>query len=122
MLLNEGWSICAVNSRGCAGSMITSEVLHNSRATWDFRPVVTWFKLKFLNRPLFGLGFSPLHCGEEGERRLLKTAVVFSKLSNLEVVSRALLQTHIGDLAMLRRVKRHWFVNKVLFGELQESK
>jgi hypothetical protein len=60
MLLNEGWSICAVNSRGCAGSMITSEVLHNSRATWDFRPVVTWFKLKFLNRPLFGLGFSPL--------------------------------------------------------------
>ncbi|CAH0027084.1 unnamed protein product [Clonostachys rhizophaga] len=43
-LLNEGWSICVVNSRGCAGSKITSEVLYNARATWDFRQVVTWFQ------------------------------------------------------------------------------
>ncbi|CAG9990995.1 unnamed protein product [Clonostachys byssicola] len=107
-LLREGWSICVVNSRGCAGSKITSEVLYNARATWDFRQVVAWFKLKFPNRPLFGLGFSlganmlTNYCGEEGERCLLKAAVVCSNPFNLEVVSRALLRTYIGKFAYLR--------------------
>lgn len=34
-----GWEICVVNSRGCAGSKITSGVLYNARATWDIRQV-----------------------------------------------------------------------------------
>lgn len=34
-----GWDVCVVNSRGCAGSKISSGVLYNARATWDVRQV-----------------------------------------------------------------------------------
>lgn len=36
-LPEQGWEICVVNSRGCAGSKITSGILYNARATWDIR-------------------------------------------------------------------------------------
>ena len=55
---DEPWEVAVVNSRGCAGSSITSGVLFNARATWDIRQVVLWAREKFPNRPLFGLGFS----------------------------------------------------------------
>lgn len=58
-LMGEGgWEICVINSRGCAGSKITSGMLYNARATWDIRQTVTWLRKTFPNRPLFGLGFS----------------------------------------------------------------
>ena len=57
-LVDAGWEACVVNSRGCAGSQITSGILFNGRATWDIRQCVRWLKRKFPNRPLFGLGFS----------------------------------------------------------------
>lgn len=53
-----GWEACVVNSRGCAQHKITSSVLFNARATWDFRQTVKWLRKKFPNRPLFGIGFS----------------------------------------------------------------
>lgn len=53
-----GWEACVVNSRGCAMSKITSNVLYNARATWDVRQAVNWLREKFPNRPLFGIGFS----------------------------------------------------------------
>ncbi|EKG21022.1 AB-hydrolase YheT putative [Macrophomina phaseolina MS6] len=68
-----GWEACVVNSRGCAMSKITSNVLYNARATWDVRQVVSWLREKFPNRPLFGIGFSlganiiTNYIGEEGE-------------------------------------------------------
>ncbi|KAL9084730.1 MAG: hypothetical protein Q9159_005085 [Coniocarpon cinnabarinum] len=52
------WEACVVNARGCAGSAITSGVLFNARATWDFRQTVKWLRKRFPNRPLFGIGFS----------------------------------------------------------------
>lgn len=39
LLGDGGWEVCVVNSRGCAGSQITSGVLYNARATWDCRQV-----------------------------------------------------------------------------------
>lgn len=39
LLGDGGWEVCVVNSRGCAGSKITSGVLYNARATWDCRQV-----------------------------------------------------------------------------------
>ena len=57
-LIEVGWRACVVNSRGCAMSEITSEVLYNARATWDIRQTVKWLHERFPNRPLFGLGFS----------------------------------------------------------------
>lgn len=58
-LIGEGgWEACVVNSRGCAGSKITSGVLYNARATWDVRQTIKWLRKTFPNRPLFGLGFS----------------------------------------------------------------
>lgn len=39
LLDDGGWEVCVVNSRGCAGSKITSGVLYNARATWDLRQV-----------------------------------------------------------------------------------
>jgi predicted alpha/beta-fold hydrolase len=52
------WEACVVNSRGCAMHKITSTVLFNARATWDYRQMVKWLRGKFPNRPLFGIGFS----------------------------------------------------------------
>jgi uncharacterized protein len=58
LILEGGWEVCVVNSRGCNKSEITSGVLYNARATWDVRQLVKWLKQNFPNRPLFGLGFS----------------------------------------------------------------
>ena len=57
-LMQEEWEVCVVNSRGCAQSAITSEVLYNARSTWDVRQVVKWLAKMFPNRPLFAVGFS----------------------------------------------------------------
>lgn len=57
-LIENGWEVCVVNSRGCAKSKITSGLLYNARATWDMRQTVNWLRKTFPNRPLFGLGFS----------------------------------------------------------------
>jgi predicted alpha/beta-fold hydrolase len=53
-----GWEACVVNSRGCAMSKITSQILYNARATWDIRQTMKWLRKKFPNRLFFGLGFS----------------------------------------------------------------
>lgn len=97
-----GWEACVVNSRGCAMSKITSNVLYNARATWDVRQVVNWLREKFPNRPLFGIGFSlganimTNYLGEEGENCQLKAAVVCSNPWNLDVSSQALKNSWLG--------------------------
>ncbi|KAI9808689.1 MAG: hypothetical protein M1825_003841 [Sarcosagium campestre] len=97
-----GFEICVVNSRGCASSKVTSQVLYNARATWDVRQVVNWLRSKYPNRPLFGLGFSlgasilTTYIGEEGSSCALKAAVVCSNPWNLEVGSLALQRTWLG--------------------------
>lgn len=58
---DKRWEVCVVNSRGCAKSPITSGVLYNARATWDFRHV-SWTEIvrfmlgltTFVNRPSVG--------------------------------------------------------------------
>ena len=57
-MVEAGWEACVVNSRGCAMSTVTTEVLYNARATWDIRQVVKWLRKTFPNRPLFGIGYS----------------------------------------------------------------
>lgn len=39
LVADKRWEVTVVNSRGCAKSPITSAVLYNARATWDFRQV-----------------------------------------------------------------------------------
>jgi uncharacterized protein len=39
LMLEGGWEICVVNSRGCAMSTVTTGILYNARATWDIRQV-----------------------------------------------------------------------------------
>ena len=57
-LTDGDWEALVVNSRGCAGSKITSSILYNARATWDIRQVVKWCRKTWPNRPLFGIGYS----------------------------------------------------------------
>lgn len=52
------WEALVVNSRGCAGSKLTTPLLYNARSTWDVRQVVKWARKIWPNRQLFGLGFS----------------------------------------------------------------
>lgn len=52
------WEAIVVNSRGCAGSKITSSILYNARATWDVRQVVKWARQRWPKRKMFGIGFS----------------------------------------------------------------
>jgi len=56
--MKVGWEACVVNSRGCAMSSVTTDVLYNARATWDVRQTVKWLRMTFPNRPLFGVGYS----------------------------------------------------------------
>ena len=52
------WEALVVNSRGCAGSRITSSILYNARATWDVRQVVKWARKTWPKRPLYAVGYS----------------------------------------------------------------
>ena len=52
------WEALVVNSRGCAGSKVTTSILYNARATWDVRQIVKWCRKTWPKRPLFGIGFS----------------------------------------------------------------
>jgi uncharacterized protein len=52
------WEALVVNSRGCAGSKITSGILYNARATWDMRQTVKWCRKMWPKRKLFAVGFS----------------------------------------------------------------
>ncbi|CRJ92711.1 hypothetical protein BN1723_008524 [Verticillium longisporum] len=83
-------------------SKFTSGVLYNARATWDIRQMVNWFRKKFPNRPLYGLGFSlganmlTTYCGEEGPNCQLRAAVVCSNPFNLELANKSLQRTLLG--------------------------
>ncbi|EMC96169.1 hypothetical protein BAUCODRAFT_465314 [Baudoinia panamericana UAMH 10762] len=96
------WECIVVNSRGCAGSKITTSILYNARATWDLRQTVKWCRKRWPNRPLFGIGYSlganilTNYVGEEGASCLLSAAVVVSNPWKLEVSSLALQRTWIG--------------------------
>lgn len=52
------WEALVVNSRGCAGSKITTSILYNARATWDMRQTVKWARKMWPNRPIYGIGYS----------------------------------------------------------------
>lgn len=96
------WEALVVNSRGCAGSKITSGILYNARATWDVRQVVKWARSKWPNRRLFGIGYSlganilTNYLGEEGEACEFEAAVIVSNPWKLEVSSIALQSTFLG--------------------------
>ncbi|KAF2155873.1 hydrolase, alpha/beta fold family [Myriangium duriaei CBS 260.36] len=103
-----GWEALVVNSRGCAGSKITSGILYNARATWDVRQVVRWARSKWPNRRLFGIGYSlganilTNYLGEEGEACELEAAVIVSNPWKLEVSSIALQNTFLGTNLYLK--------------------
>jgi predicted alpha/beta-fold hydrolase len=54
----QQWEACVINSRGCAMHKITTSILYNARATWDYRQTIKWLRKTFPNRPLYGIGFS----------------------------------------------------------------
>ncbi|KAF2206990.1 hypothetical protein CERZMDRAFT_52013 [Cercospora zeae-maydis SCOH1-5] len=96
------WEALVVNSRGCAGSKITTSILYNARATWDVRQIVKWARKTWPNRPLYGIGYSlganilTNYLGEEGDKCLLHAAVVVSNPWKLEVSNAFLQSTYIG--------------------------
>ncbi|TKA24144.1 hypothetical protein B0A50_06884 [Salinomyces thailandicus] len=96
------WEALVVNSRGCAGSKITSSILYNARATWDVRQVVKWARKTWPNRPLYGIGYSlganilTNYLGEEGDACPLRAAVIVSNPWKLEPSNLALQRTWLG--------------------------
>ncbi|KAF7186559.1 putative esterase [Pseudocercospora fuligena] len=96
------WEALVVNSRGCAGSKITTSILYNARATWDVRQVVKWARKIWPKRPIFGIGYSlganilTNYIGEEGSNCLLSSAVVVSNPWKLEISNTMLQRTWIG--------------------------
>ncbi|KAL7948937.1 Alpha/Beta hydrolase protein [Trichoderma barbatum] len=107
-LPEQGWEICVVNSRGCAGSKFTSGILYNARATWDIRQMVKWLRKTFPNRPLFGIGFSlganimTNYCGEEGSDCLFKAAIACSNPFSLDIACKTMSSTWLGKEVYLR--------------------
>lgn len=117
---SEGWEACVINSRGCARSKLTTDVLYNARATWDVRQLVKWLREAYPNRPLYAIGFSlganimTNYVGEEGEGCLLKAAVSVGNPFNLELCDLALRSSWMGREvyskslgASLRKLVRH---------------
>ncbi|KAL9610315.1 MAG: hypothetical protein Q9167_004977 [Letrouitia subvulpina] len=91
LVQHREWEACVINSRGCAKSEISSNILYNARATWDMRQTVKWLKGKFPNRPLFGIGFSLGACILVNVRSLdsfQMQSAVFDDLTVQYVVSR----------------------------------
>ncbi|WAQ84408.1 hypothetical protein PtA15_4A861 [Puccinia triticina] len=79
----HGWRAVVANFRGCAGSQLTSQKLYNAGATEDIRLVVGYLSASLSPLTRFhGVGFSlganvlAKYLGEEGERALLRSAVV----------------------------------------------
>ncbi|KXL42713.1 hypothetical protein M433DRAFT_1112 [Acidomyces richmondensis BFW] len=107
------WEALVINSRGCAGSKITSSILYNARATWDIRQIVKWCRETWPNRPLFAIGYSLganiliNYLGEEGENCLLNAAAVVSNPWNLEVSNLALQRTYVGVEIYSKTMGRH---------------
>ncbi|KAH9901995.1 carboxylesterase-like protein [Xylariomycetidae sp. FL2044] len=108
-LIKSGkWEACVSISRGCAKSKITTGLLYNARATWDYRQLVRWLRKTYPRRPLFGLGFSMGACilvnylGEEGSGCPLKAAVVCANPWNLDVTDKVLRSTTLGREVYLR--------------------
>ncbi|KAK5163583.1 uncharacterized protein LTR77_010532 [Saxophila tyrrhenica] len=101
-LSGADWEALVVNSRGCAGSKITSNILYNARATWDVRQVVKWCREMWPKRPLYAIGFSlganilATYLGEEGSNSVLSGAIIVSNPWKLEVSSLALQRTYMG--------------------------
>ncbi|KAK3671719.1 hypothetical protein LTR78_008452 [Recurvomyces mirabilis] len=96
------WECLVVNSRGCAGSKITTSALYNARATWDVRQVVKWCRKTWPKRALFGVGYSlganilTNYIAEEGSSCLLSAALIVSNPWKLEVSSISLQRTWVG--------------------------
>ncbi|KAF2718558.1 AB-hydrolase YheT [Polychaeton citri CBS 116435] len=101
-LTDGDWDALVVNSRGCAGTKITTSMIYNARATWDTRQVVKWVRSRWPRRPLYGVGFSlganilTNYMGEEGDESLLNAACVISAPFKLESVALALQRTWLG--------------------------
>ncbi|GAA5992511.1 hypothetical protein JCM10908_000855 [Rhodotorula pacifica] len=53
-----GWRAAVVNSRGCAGSPITSPKLYSGEVTDDLRCAVTFLSHFVPDSPMYGIGFS----------------------------------------------------------------
>jgi predicted alpha/beta-fold hydrolase len=96
------WEACVVNARGCAMSKISTKQLFNARWTSDIREAVEYLHRVFPNRPLFAIGFSlganilANYLGEEGEKCVLRAAVVCSNPWDLELSRKGLVRTWIG--------------------------
>ena len=102
-LTDGDWDALVVNSRGCAGSKITTSILFNARATWDMRQVVKWCRKTWPKRPLFGIGYSlganilTNYIAEEGVDCQLSAAVIVSNPWKLEASSIALQRSYINS-------------------------
>ena len=98
----QRWEACVVNARGCAGSAITTGLIFNARATWDYRQTVNWLRQKYPNRPLFGVGFSlggnilVDYMAEEGDQCPLDAAVSVSNPWDLAASNISLQKTYVG--------------------------
>ncbi|KAH9837514.1 alpha/beta hydrolase fold [Teratosphaeria destructans] len=107
------WEALVINSRGCAGSKITSSMMYNARATWDMRMIVKWCRKTWPNRPLFAVGYSlganilTNYIGEEGKDCLLSAAVVVSNPWKLEVSNAALQRTYLGREVYSKAMGNH---------------
>ncbi|GAA6001257.1 hypothetical protein JCM10207_007489 [Rhodosporidiobolus poonsookiae] len=77
-----GWRAAVVNSRGCAGSEVTSLKLYNGAVTDDLRCATAFISHFAPGAPLYGIGFSlganqmAKYVGEEAEDCPLNGAVV----------------------------------------------
>ncbi|KFZ20096.1 hypothetical protein V501_00296 [Pseudogymnoascus sp. VKM F-4519 (FW-2642)] len=106
----RNWEACVVNSRGCARSKISSQLMYNGRATWDLRQTANWLGEKFPNRPLFAAGISlganllTNYLAEEGSNSPFKAAIVFSNPWNLELSSMAMRRGWMGREVYSRAV------------------
>lgn len=76
-----GWRAAVVNSRGCAGSEITSDRLYHGGWTYDLRCALEFLQDKFPGAPLYGIGFSlggnmmAKYVGQAGPKTPLSAAV-----------------------------------------------
>ncbi|SCV68924.1 BQ2448_1944 [Microbotryum intermedium] len=124
-----GWRGLVLNSRGCAGTPVTSAKLYSGGTTDDLRCALAFLGRLAPQAPLYGIGFSlganqlAKYLGLEGERSALKAGVVLGApwdfVDGHVVLSSSWLRL-IYSRAMAKNLRRILKPHRALFEPLEE--
>lgn len=127
-LINKGYSVVAVNFRGCGSKLNNQPMFYHSGETRDYQTVFKWVKQKYPAKKIGAVGFSlggnalTKYLGESGKSSLVDTAVAVSVPYDLRLGSIILSKGfhRIYEYRFLRTLRKKLNKKRKLFPKLPE--